>query len=138
MKKVAIFAVSAALMLSSCGSYMASGAYAGSSLGSILGSAIGGLTNGPRGSDWGTIIGMAGGAVVGTAIGSAADKAQQERISDYHQRVMDREDARQSGYYNRQQESAVFLSVNQRTWCTTNPTVWGCSPYRSAYSPCRG
>ena len=110
MKKVAIFAVSAALMLSSCGSYMASGAYAGSSLGSILGSAIGGLTNGPRGSDWGTIIGMAGGAVVGTAIGSAADKAQQERISDYHQRVMDREDARQSGYYNRQQETQGYDS----------------------------
>lgn len=108
MKKVAIFAVSAALMLSSCGSYMASGAYTGSSLGSILGSAIGGLSGGPRGSDWGTIIGMAGGAVVGTAIGSAADKAQQERISDYHQRIQDREDARQSGYYNRQQETQGY------------------------------
>ncbi|MCR4854055.1 MAG: hypothetical protein K5893_10750 [Prevotella sp.] len=87
MKKVAIFAVGAALLLSSCGSYTASGAYTGSSLGSILGSAIGGLTGGPRGSDWGTIIGMAGGAVVGGAIGNAADQSRRQQIEEYHQRA---------------------------------------------------
>jgi uncharacterized protein YcfJ len=94
MKKVAIFAVGAALLLSSCGSYTASGAYTGSSLGSILGSAIGGLAGGPRGSDWGTIIGMAGGAVVGTAIGSAADQSRRERIDEYHQRTQARMEQR--------------------------------------------
>ena len=73
MKKVFVYAMAGALLVSSCGSYTASGAYTGSSLGSILGSAIGGLSDGPRGSDWGSIIGMAGGAVVGAAIGNAAD-----------------------------------------------------------------
>lgn len=87
MKRLTIFAVGAAFLLSSCGSYTASGAYTGSSLGSILGSAIGGLTGGPRGSDWGTIIGMAGGAVVGTAIGSAAEQSKRQQIDEYHRAV---------------------------------------------------
>jgi hypothetical protein len=110
MKKVAILAVGAALLMSSCGSYMASGAYAGSSLGSILGSAIGGLTNGPRGSDWGSIIGMAGGAVVGGAIGNAVDKAQQERLAERYERMPVTEESRQSGYSNRQQATQGYDS----------------------------
>ena len=60
MKKYLIISVGALMMLSSCGTYTGSGAYAGSGLGAILGSAIGGIAGGPRGSDLGTIIGMAG------------------------------------------------------------------------------
>lgn len=98
MKRLSIFAVGAALLLSSCGSYTASGAYTGSSLGSILGSAIGGLTGGPRGSDWGTIIGMAGGAVVGSAIGSAAEQSRRQQIDDYHRSVQARSAQRDAQY----------------------------------------
>lgn len=83
MKKSMVLSLSALLLLSSCGTYTGSGAYAGASLGTILGSAIGGITGGPRGSDIGTIIGMAGGAVVGGAIGAQADNAQQQERSRY-------------------------------------------------------
>ena len=94
MKKVMVFAVGAALLMSSCGSYMATGAYTGSSIGGMLGSAIGGITGGGRGSDWGYIVGMAGGAAVGGAIGNAADKAQQRKIEGYHDAVRARSDQR--------------------------------------------
>ena len=63
MKKNGILLMGTLMLLSSCGTYTASGAYTGSSLGSILGSAIGGISGGPRGSDVGTIVGMAGGAI---------------------------------------------------------------------------
>ena len=70
MKGNGLFAVvlSAALLVSGCGSISdggASGGFLGAELGSILGSAIGGISGGPRGSDVGTIVGMAGGAVMG-------------------------------------------------------------------------
>ena len=61
------------LMMSSCGSYEATGAYTGAHFGSIIGSAIGGISGGWRGSNVGSLVGMAGGAVVGAAIGKAAD-----------------------------------------------------------------
>ena len=83
MKKIMVISVSSLLLLTSCGTYTASGAYAGGTFGSIIGSAIGGIAGGHRGSDIGTLIGMAGGAVVGAAVGSAADKAQQQRYEDY-------------------------------------------------------
>ncbi|HBF05233.1 MAG TPA: hypothetical protein DDW28_03755 [Prevotella sp.] len=83
MKKIFVLVLCSSLMLSSCGTYTGSGAYAGASLGSILGSAIGGLSGGPRGSDMGTIIGMAGGAAVGAVLGSQADQAQAQRQSTY-------------------------------------------------------
>lgn len=84
MKGSGLFAVvlSAALLVSGCGSISdggASGGFLGAELGSILGSAIGGISGGPRGSDVGTIVGMAGGAV----IGAAADKAQQRKAERY-------------------------------------------------------
>lgn len=83
MKKSTVLSLSALLLLSSCGTYTGTGAYAGASLGTILGSAIGGIAGGPRGSDIGTIVGMAGGAMVGGAIGAQADAAQQQRHSRY-------------------------------------------------------
>ncbi len=90
MKKVFVITVGAALLLSSCGTYTGSGAYAGASLGSILGSAIGGISDGPRGSDIGTIVGMAGGAIVGSAIGAAKDQKDRQDVHDHYQRVMER------------------------------------------------
>lgn len=90
MKKVFVITVGAALLLSSCGTYTGSGAYAGASLGSILGSAIGGISDGPRGSDIGTIVGMAGGAIVGSAIGAAKDQKDRQDVHDHYQRVMQR------------------------------------------------
>ncbi len=101
MKKVFVYAMAGALLVSSCGSYTASGAYTGSSFGSILGSAIGGLSDGPRGSDWGSIIGMAGGAVVGAAIGNAADKAQERRIQQKREEIQDRMSQRDYQYNQR-------------------------------------
>ena len=56
-----------ALLMSSCGTYTAEGAYVGAQFGTILGSAVGGISGGWRGSDIGAIVGMAGGAVVGAA-----------------------------------------------------------------------
>ena len=84
--------MSAALLLTSCGSMdsgAASGGFLGAQLGSILGEAIGFLSDGPRGGDIGTIVGMAGGAVAGSIIGSSIDKAkepkQQKDFADYNQ-----------------------------------------------------
>jgi len=90
MKKVLIMAVSAAFLMSSCGTYTGSGAYAGATLGSIFGSAIGGISNGPLGSHVGTMVGMAGGAIVGGAIGSAKDKQDREEVRDHYRKVMQR------------------------------------------------
>ena len=101
MKKVFVYAMAGALLMSSCGSYTASGAYTGSMLGSILGSAIGGLNDGPRGSDWGSILGMAGGAVVGAAIGNAADRAQEERVQQKRAEVQNRIARKSGGNYGR-------------------------------------
>ena len=101
MKKSVIIIAASALLISSCGTYTGSGAYAGSTLGSILGSAIGGISGGPRGSDIGTIVGMVGGAVVGGAIGAAADERERQDVHDHYQRVMEQkaqQNARQGNY----------------------------------------
>ena len=83
MKKILVISACSLMLLSSCGTYTATGAYTGGSFGSIIGSAIGGIASGPRGSDIGTLIGMAGGAAVGAAVGSAVDKAEQQKYEDY-------------------------------------------------------
>lgn len=81
-KNYAVLAVSALMLVSSCGTYTGQGAYTGATFGSILGSAIGGISDGPRGHDIGTVIGMAGGAVIGGVIGSAQDQRRQQRQTD--------------------------------------------------------
>lgn len=100
MKKMLVISVSSLLLLSSCGTYTGTGAYAGGMFGSIIGSAIGGIAGGPRGSDIGTLIGIAGGAAVGAAVGSAADQAQQQRYEDYRANRQQRavESRQQSDY----------------------------------------
>ena len=79
MKKSITLLASLLLLMSSCGSYEASGAYTGATFGSMIGSAVGGLAGGWRGSYWGELAGMAGGAVVGAAIGKAADNQANQR-----------------------------------------------------------
>jgi hypothetical protein len=104
MKKILVISACSLMLLTSCGSYTASGAYTGGTFGSIIGSAIGGLAGGPRGSDIGTLIGMAGGAAVGAAVGSAADKAEQQRYEDYRatrqQRVIEQRQPQTYQSYN--------------------------------------
>ena len=88
MKKVIVYSLVGAMLLSSC-STTESGASNGAFFGSILGSAIGGITGGYRGSDIGTIVGMAGGAVVGAAIGQASEKEEQRKYDEYMRRRTD-------------------------------------------------
>lgn len=80
---------SAALLLSSCGTYTGTGAYVGATFGSMIGSNIGGISGGWRGSHTGSLIGMAGGAIVGAAIGAAADNAEQKRYEQWTGRDRD-------------------------------------------------
>ncbi len=85
-KKYTALALSAALLLASCGAgneNAAAGGLFGAQFGGIIGSAIGGISGGPRGSDIGTLVGLAGGAVLGAAVGSAADQAQQQQYDEY-------------------------------------------------------
>lgn len=86
MKKVLIISLGMLIMMSSCGSYEATGAYTGAHFGSIIGSAIGGITGGWRGSDVGSLVGLAGGAVVGAAIGKAADEKAEARAVERYER----------------------------------------------------
>lgn len=90
MKKLFILPVSAAVLLSSCGTYAGSGAMTGGSLGSVLGSAIGGIAGGARGSDIGTIVGMAGGAIIGASAGAKADQRVQDEVHDRYEKVQQR------------------------------------------------
>lgn len=79
MKKGLMMLMGAAVMLSSCGSYTASGAYTGGQFGHIIGSAVGGISGGWRGHEVGSIIGTVGGVAAGAAIGSAIDRSQQRK-----------------------------------------------------------
>lgn len=106
MKKNMVLLLSAALVLSSCGSYTGTGAYTGASFGSILGSAIGGISDGPRGSDIGTIIGMVGGAVAGAAIGNAADNQRQQDLDQYRRDKAERAARRQQQQQQQQYQQA--------------------------------
>ena len=73
----------ALLLLSSCGTYTATGTYTGATFGQVIGSAIGGIAGGWKGEHIGSLIGTMGGAAVGAAIGQAADNAQQKKYEDY-------------------------------------------------------
>ena len=98
MRKMFMLSLSALLILSSCSSYKAAGAYTGAHFGSVVGSAIGGISGGWRGSDVGTLIGMAGGAAVGAAIGAAADNAEAKRRVENRNGEKARQAAKESGF----------------------------------------
>jgi len=99
MKKVLIFSLGLLLVMSSCGSYEAAGAYTGAHFGSIIGSAIGGITGGWRGHEVGKLVGLAGGAMVGAAIGKAADEQAEERAVE-RSMARQRMNTRESYDYN--------------------------------------
>jgi hypothetical protein len=80
MKKLLLISMGVALLLSSCGSYTATGAYVGGGFGNVVGSAIGGIAGGHRGHHLGSLIGTVGGMVAGAAVGAAVDNAQRDRV----------------------------------------------------------
>ncbi len=98
MKKMFILSLGLLLLMSSCGTYEATGAYTGAQFGSIIGSAIGGISGGWRGHHVGTLVGMAGGAVVGAAIGKAADQQAEQRYEERMQQRAHRYDVDDSGF----------------------------------------
>ena len=75
-KMLFTMALGTTMLLASCGTHTATGAYTGASLGGMIGSAVGSISGKSNGSAVGTIVGAAGGAAVGGAIGSAMDKKQ--------------------------------------------------------------
>ena len=125
MKKLFILPISAAILLSSCGTYAGSGAMSGGSLGSILGSAIGGIAGGARGSDIGTIVGMAGGAIIGASTGAKADRRVKDDVHDHYEKVQhrkERERRNQTGYdyYNQTDGYAQYDGVDSSGFDNTN------------------
>lgn len=112
MRKSFVTALGAVMLVSSCGTYTGSGAYAGLSIGSVLGSAIGGLSDGPRGSDIGTIVGMASGAAIGAAIGNAADRQRQSDLDQYQRDKADRAARREA---RRRQQSQTQQPAQPQT-----------------------
>ena len=125
MKKLFILPISAAILLSSCGTYAGSGAMSGGSLGSILGSAIGGIAGGARGSDIGTIVGMAGGAIIGASTGAKADRRAKEDVHDHYEKVQQRKDRERRNrteydYYNQTDGYAQYDGVDTSGFDKTN------------------
>ena len=82
MKQTILIGMSTLLVLSSCSTHSASGAYIGSEIGHIVGASIGDLTGGRRGYDIGTVVGTLGGMAVGAAVGAAIDDAENRRVEE--------------------------------------------------------
>ena len=87
MKKGLMMILCVLLIMSSCTSNTAGGAYVGGQFGHVIGSAVGGITGGWRGHHTGALIGTVGGMVAGAAIGSAIDKAEERK---YEERIPQR------------------------------------------------
>ena len=97
MKKFLVIMIGAAVMLSSCDTYEAAGAYTGSAFGNMLGSAIGGIAGGWRGHEIGSLVGTVGGAAIGAAVGKATDERRyEERAAARRQRQQRAESRRQT------------------------------------------
>lgn len=107
-----IIALTATMLLASCGTYTGQGAFTGAQFGSILGSAIGGISNGPRGSDIGTIVGMAGGAIIGGVIGQQADQQRQSDLAQYRNNKAERATHRNNGNYNYNSNGGSYNNDN--------------------------
>ena len=78
MKQISVIAVLIVALLSSCDSYMATGAMTGG----MIGSALGGITGGRYGSNVGTLIGAAVGATAGAAAREAEIRRTEARYYD--------------------------------------------------------
>lgn len=107
-----IIALTATMLLASCGTYTGQGAFTGAQFGSILGSAIGGISNGPRGSDIGTIVGMAGGAIIGGVIGQQADQQRQSDLAQYRNDKAERATHRNNSNYNYNNNGGSYNNDN--------------------------
>jgi len=84
MKKLAIVALSATLLLTSCQSTSQFYAAAtGASIGGMFGSSIGGIMDGPRGHDTGRLMGMVIGAAAGVAATAPKTVTREESNYDY-------------------------------------------------------
>ena len=118
MKKIILYSTSAALLLSSCGTYTGEGAYTGATLGSVIGSAIGGISDGRRGHDMGTLIGMAGGAIIGGAVGAMADERDRQERHEHYERIQkQKEELRQQTQkrqeFIKQQQSQPDIIIDE-------------------------
>ena len=82
MKKGIVLILGVLLIMSSCTSNTAGGAYVGGQFGHVIGSAIGGIAGGWRGHHTGALIGTVGGMVAGAAVGSAIDKAEERKYEE--------------------------------------------------------
>lgn len=78
MKRIGIIAVLIVTLLSSCDSYMATGAMTGG----LLGQAIGGIAGGRYGANVGTLVGAAAGATAGAAVRDAEMRRSEARYYD--------------------------------------------------------
>ena len=112
--------IGAAVLMSSCDTYQAAGAYTGSMFGNMVGSAIGGIAGGWRGHEIGSLIGTVGGAAIGAAVGQAADERKyEERAARRQQRRYEQRESRRNhqryGQYptTRQQTQAAYSSNGQ-------------------------
>ncbi len=86
MKQSIVILMSAALLVSGCSSYSASGAMVGGNFGHVIGSAVGGISGGWRGQHVGSLIGTVGGVIAGAAVGAAVEQSQQRAYERATQR----------------------------------------------------
>lgn len=120
---VMILAFCTSILLTSCSSYVASGAMTGGA----IGSAIGSITGGYRGHEWGTLIGMAAGAAVGASIEAAetarAEKAAQDNYIK-HKEAYTRDYYRRNGISgNRSNNSSLYTPTSQEEPADTSKYV---------------
>ena len=133
MKKIVMMMIGAAVLMSSCDTYQASGAYTGSMFGNMVGSAIGGIAGGWRGHEIGSLVGTVGGAVVGASIGKAADERRERRYEErasrrqqqrYEQRNSRRSDQRYDQYPSAGQQSQMSYSANGQALVVRNAAIY--------------
>lgn len=133
MKKIVMMMIGAAVLMSSCDTYQASGAYTGSMFGNMVGSAIGGIAGGWRGHEIGSLVGTVGGAVVGASIGKAADERQERRYEEraarrqqqrYEQRNSRRSNQRYGQYPSAGQQSQMSYSANGQALVIRNAAIY--------------
>lgn len=103
------------LMLTSCGSYQATGAAYGGMGGALLGGSIGGIFGGRYGRDVGTLVGAAIGATAGSAVGAEQDRRVAEAATANTEVVIinnaptQQEQPQQQRYVQRQEKQDNYV-----------------------------
>ena len=134
MKRIFMLMIGAAVLVSSCDTYQAAGAYTGSMFGNMVGSAIGGIAGGWRGHEIGSLIGTVGGAAIGAAIGQAADERQERKYEErasrrqqhrYEQRDRSYERRNRSyGQYPKKERQSASYSANGQALVVRNAAIY--------------